>query len=99
MKLLHIDSRILGANSASRPIAAAAVDRLRRAEPNLKITYRDLGAAPLAHLTLAQLPSDHPLSALAPASDAAQQDKAAGQACGILSPHGAGLHRNHKPRD
>jgi len=80
MKLLHIDSSILGANSVSRPIAAAVVDRLRRSEPNLEITYRDLVAAPLPHLTLAQLPSDHPLSALAPSSDTAQQDKAASQA-------------------
>jgi len=80
MKLLHIDSSILGANSVSRPIAAAVVDRLRRSEPNLEITYRDLVAAPLPHLTLAQLPSDHPLSALAPSSNTAQQDKAASQA-------------------
>lgn len=80
MKLLHIDSSILGANSASRRIAAAVIDRLRLSEPNLEIAYRDLTAEPLAHLTLAQLPSAHPLSALAPASDAAQQDKVASQA-------------------
>jgi FMN-dependent NADH-azoreductase len=80
MKLLHIDSSILGANSVSRPIAAAVVDRLRQSEPNLEITYRDLVAAPLPHLTLAQLPNDHPLSVLAPSSETAQQDKAASQA-------------------
>ena len=80
MKLLHIDSSILGANSVSRPIAAAVVDRLRQSEPNLEATYRDLVATPLPHLTLAQLPSDHPLSALAPSSNTAQQDKAASQA-------------------
>jgi FMN-dependent NADH-azoreductase len=82
MKLLHIDSSILGANSASRRVTAAVVDRLRQAEPSLDITYRDLTVAPLAHLTLAQLPNDHPLSAFAPASDApgVQQDKAVSQA-------------------
>jgi FMN-dependent NADH-azoreductase len=82
MKLLHIDSSILGSNSASRPVAAAVVDRLRQADPKLEITYRDLSAAPLPHLTLAQLPSDHPLSALGPDSDApaVQEDKAASRA-------------------
>lgn len=69
MKLLHIDSSILGANSVSRPVAAAVVDRLRQSEPALALTYRDLAAAPLPHLSLANLPSDHPLAALAAASE------------------------------
>jgi FMN-dependent NADH-azoreductase len=80
MKLLHVDSSILGANSASRPVAAAVADRFRRCDANLEVTYRDLSAEPLPHLTLAQLPGDHPLSALAPASEAGQHDKAASQA-------------------
>jgi FMN-dependent NADH-azoreductase len=80
MKLLHVDSSILGANSASRRVAAAIVDRLRQEEPALDVTYRDLAAAPLPHLTLSHLPHDHPLSALAPASDTADKDKAASQA-------------------
>jgi FMN-dependent NADH-azoreductase len=84
MKLLHVDSSILGANSASRSVATAVVDRFRKADPDLEIIYVDLTTAPLPHLTLAQLPSDHPLFAFIPAldvaqQDAARQDRAAGQ--------------------
>ncbi len=71
MKLLHIDSSILGANSVSRQVAAAAVNRLRLLDPNLDITYRELAAEPLAHLTLSHLSVDHPLSAMAVSSDPA----------------------------
>jgi FMN-dependent NADH-azoreductase len=82
MKLLHIDSSILGANSASRSVAAAVVDRLRQAAPDLDVTYRDLAAAPLPHLSLANLPTDHPIAAASLASDApaVQQDRSASQA-------------------
>ncbi len=69
MKLLHIDSSILGANSVSRPVAAAVVERLRHARPDLDLTYRDLAAAPLPHVALANLPGDHPLAALVAASE------------------------------
>jgi FMN-dependent NADH-azoreductase len=51
MKLLHIDSSVLGPHSVSRQISAAIVDRLRRATPNLDIAYRDLIATPLSHLS------------------------------------------------
>ena len=50
MKLLHIDSSVLGPHSVSRQISAAAVDRLRKATPNLEVVYRDLTLTPLAHL-------------------------------------------------
>lgn len=52
MKLLHIDSSIKGAESASRRISAAIVARLRAQDPTIEVTYRDLAAAPLPHLTL-----------------------------------------------
>jgi len=51
MKLLHIDSSVLGSHSVSRQVSAAIVDRLRQANPGLEITYRDLGATPLSHLS------------------------------------------------
>ena len=35
------------------------------------MTYRDLAATPLAHVDLAHLPTDHPLSAMAETPDAA----------------------------
>jgi FMN-dependent NADH-azoreductase len=76
MKLLHIDSSVLGPNSVSRQVSAAIVDRLTKATPSLQITYRDLSAAPLAHLSGAHL-----AAAQGAAPDAAlQPDLAAGQA-------------------
>lgn len=51
MKLLHLDSSILGENSASREVSAAVVARLRQVDPSLDITYRDLAAKPLPHLS------------------------------------------------
>jgi FMN-dependent NADH-azoreductase len=55
MKLLHIDSSILGENSVSRAVTAAAADKLKAAHPDLEVIYRDLAADPLPHLTLAAL--------------------------------------------
>jgi FMN-dependent NADH-azoreductase len=51
MKLLHIDSSILGQQSASRELSAAITARWQAAIPDLQITYRDLDAAPLAHVS------------------------------------------------
>ena len=55
MKLLHLDSSILGENSVSRAVSAAVVRQLKGAHPDLEETYRDLVAQPLDHLTLAAL--------------------------------------------
>ena len=51
MKLLHLDSSILGEGSASRTVSAAVVEQFRAAQPDLDVTYRDLVADPLPHLT------------------------------------------------
>src|SRR6201996_8523644 len=51
MKLLHIDSSVLGPHSVSRQVSAAIVDRLRQANPGLQHVYRDLPSTPLAHLS------------------------------------------------
>ena len=51
MKLLHIDSSILGENSVSRQVSAAVVARLRAETPGVEVTYRDLAATPISHLT------------------------------------------------
>jgi FMN-dependent NADH-azoreductase len=51
MKLLHIDSSVLGPHSVSRQVSAAIVERLQKATPGLDVSYLDLTAAPLAHLT------------------------------------------------
>jgi FMN-dependent NADH-azoreductase len=55
MKLLHIDASILGGNSVSRQLSAAAVKQLRKATPSLEVTYRDISSAPLSHLSGAHL--------------------------------------------
>src|SRR5690242_14824457 len=76
MKLLHIDSSVLGPHSVSRQVSAAIVERLRKATPSLQAVYRDLTAAPLAHLSgphLAAAQGSTPEAGL-------QQDLAAGQA-------------------
>lgn len=52
MKLLHIDSSIQGAGSTSRPVSAAVVESLRSADSSIEVTYRDLVASPIPHLTL-----------------------------------------------
>jgi FMN-dependent NADH-azoreductase len=76
MKLLHIDSSVLGPHSVSRQVSAAIVDRLRKARPGLEIVYRDLATTPLAHLS-----GPHLAAAQGAAPDAAlQQDLTAGQA-------------------
>src|ERR1700759_390675 len=51
MKLLHIDSSVLGPHSVSRQVSSAIADRLRQATPGLEVTYRDLTTTPLGHLS------------------------------------------------
>jgi FMN-dependent NADH-azoreductase len=76
MKLLHIDSSVLGPHSVSRQVSAAIVDRLRQATPGLEVIYRDLTSVPLAHLTGSHLAA----SQGAVPEAALLQDLAAGQA-------------------
>lgn len=52
MKLLHLDSSIMGEGSASRAISAEIVDHLRETDPSIDVTYRDLAAEPIPHMTL-----------------------------------------------
>lgn len=54
MKLLHLDASILNEQSASRPLTAAIIDRLRQASPGAEVIYRDLAAEPISHLTAAE---------------------------------------------
>ena len=58
MNVLHIDSSILGSNSVSRTLSAAAVSRL--GVPAADVTYRDLAAAPVPHLSGAYLAGQNP---------------------------------------
>lgn len=51
MNILHIDSSILGTHSVSRALSAQMVIKLQVETPDAVVTYRDLAAAPLAHLS------------------------------------------------
>jgi len=51
MKLLHIDSSILGDNSASRQLSREVVEAWKTAEPNVVVTYRDLAADAISHFS------------------------------------------------
>src|SRR5687767_13649618 len=55
MKLLHVDSSILGAGSVSRQLSAEIVAAERRLHPAVEIVYRDLDLAPVGHLSGAHL--------------------------------------------
>ncbi len=77
MRLLHVDASIQGANSASRQLSAAVVERLGKLTPGVEVIYRDLAARPLAHLSGAHLAA---AQGTTPESPTLQQDLAAGQA-------------------
>ena len=56
MNVLHLDSSVLGQNSASRALTAAIVARLQREAPNAQVLHRDLaGEHALPHLDGASL--------------------------------------------
>lgn len=72
MKLLHVDSSILGPGSVSRELTALIMARLT-AGGGAEVIYRDLAAEALPHMSAASLPGAHPLSATAePQDDAAR---------------------------
>ncbi|MGG7955144.1 NAD(P)H-dependent oxidoreductase [Klebsiella aerogenes] len=51
MKLLHIDSSILGEHSVSRKLSSAIVDKLKTINSELDIIYHDLSQTHVAHLS------------------------------------------------
>lgn len=51
MKVLQLDSSILGEASVSRQLTRLVVDTLRDSDQDLKLVHRELGREPLAHLT------------------------------------------------
>ena len=55
MKLLHIDSSILGDNSASRQLSQQVVQAWQAAEPSIQVVYRDLAADAISHFSSATL--------------------------------------------
>lgn len=80
MKLLHVDTSILGDASVSRELTALVV-RTLTAGGGAEVVHRDLGRESLPHLTVAGLPSAHPLAAAAgPLGPEAQAVRDAGDA-------------------
>lgn len=55
MKLLHIDSSILGDHSASRELSRAVVQSYVATAPGTEVVYRDLANQPLGHFSGATL--------------------------------------------
>ena len=55
MNVLHIDSGILGDHSVSRRLTAAVAAQIKAEQPGAAVTYRDLVANPLPHLSGAHL--------------------------------------------
>jgi FMN-dependent NADH-azoreductase len=55
MRLLHIDSSLLGDKSISRALTAAIVARETVLHPGLEVIYHDLVAAPIQQLTPAHV--------------------------------------------
>jgi FMN-dependent NADH-azoreductase len=76
MKLLHIDSSVLGPHSVSRQLSSAIVERLRRTSPGLDVVYRDLCSDPLTHFSGSHVAA---AQGAAPSADV-EQDLATGQA-------------------
>lgn len=73
MKLLHIDSSILGDNSASRQLSAEVVKAWQTAQPGVDVTYRDLASDAINHFSGATLGA---LGTAAELRDAAQKHEA-----------------------
>jgi FMN-dependent NADH-azoreductase len=77
MKLLHVDSSIFGENSVSRVLSAEVVATQRALHPGIEVTYRDLAADPLGHLTRIHFAG---LKGFPPADREGARDLTAGQA-------------------
>mgnify|MGYP003114539368 CR=1 FL=1 len=65
MNILHIDSSITGDASVSRTLSKEIVARLTHSTDDAEVTYRDLAAEPLDHLTLPAFATEESQVALA----------------------------------
>ena len=55
MKLLHLDSSILGDASASRQLSAAVTEAWKSSQADVQVIYRDLASDALSHFSAASL--------------------------------------------
>jgi FMN-dependent NADH-azoreductase len=77
MKLLHVDSSILGQGSVSRILSAEIAATQKALHPGLEVPYRDLAATPIGHLTGAHLAA---AQGAVPADAAIEKDIMLGEA-------------------
>jgi FMN-dependent NADH-azoreductase len=77
MKLLHVDSSILGQGSVSRVLSAEIAAAQGALHPGIQVSYRDLAAAPVGHLNGAHLAA---AQGAVPADPAIERDIALGEA-------------------
>ncbi|WEJ98192.1 MAG: FMN-dependent NADH-azoreductase [Candidatus Sphingomonas phytovorans] len=77
MKLLHVDSSILGQGSVSRHLSASIVAQQQALHPGIGIVRRDLATDPVDHLSGLHLAA---AQGAVPEAEALQRDLAAGQA-------------------
>ena len=64
MKLLHIDSSILGEHSASRQLSHELVEAWKAAQPQAEVSYRDLASDAISHFSSATLQAARTAEAL-----------------------------------
>jgi len=76
MKLLHVDSSILGQGSVSRQLSASIVAAEQALHPGITVIRRDLAAEPVGHLSGLHLAA---AQGAVPESEALRDDLAAGQ--------------------
>ena len=77
MKLLHLDSSILGAGSVSRTLSAEIVAAQAAMHPGIEIVYRDLATDPIGHLNGPRLAA---LQGATPSEASIEADVEKGQA-------------------
>ena len=104
MKLLHIDSSILGEDSASRALTREIVDRFRTARPDTEVTYLDLAAEGLPHFSQRSLTKADELDAARDeqALDAVPRGRRRRARCAHVQLHdpvpAQGVDRSHRVR-
>ncbi len=77
MKILHVDSSILGPGSVSRQLSAEIVAAEQQLHSGLEVVYRDLAVEPVGHLSGAHLAA---AQGTVPEAQPLRHDVAAGQA-------------------
>lgn len=77
MKLLHVDSSILGPGSVSRHLSASIVAQQQALHPGIEIVRRDLATNPVDHLSGLHLAA---AQGAVPEAEPLQRDLASGQA-------------------